>query len=464
MARVLIGDEDGLMQLPPALRQLMTFERHHLYRREFFQNYPGIDERYFPQNAGVFELPCYWIPRNKMYVYEAQSGALEGLRLSRGSGFGGQVLFPIHPLSVSRYAPFLTAMDALDARCEGLRMLAIPTSSPRTLLVWPDNDPARVCFAKTTMFLDSKIGDWRLHLKKVGYCVGMTKILGDSQSVLSSRIDYFPEAAGLVPRTMLDGGVIIRSIPERVSHGKLLVAPLFSLMGGEGVYKPLLLRMAQACPRTMVEFVQEVLCEQFARVWVEMSLRHGILLEAHGQNLMIRMTAEMEPTGVFTYKDLDGITVDWDLRRALGISERNDLPCAWAWSQAYATMFPGLPHWDSAWLKMRVSLYAYLHFFLNEMNVAIQRWQKGGLMGGRKLKDDELTMWFSRTVIGAACGLGDAGIVMREYNAYRALPKFLKFLLEVRRAILLRANDDLGAGSARTLSSAQQWKSSTLFT
>lgn len=421
--------------LPDSLKKLMEFERFHIYRPDFFQDYHGlVATKYLPQNSEVIELPGYWISRRRLGVYESPVGALLALGLSEGSDRDERLLFPIHPSSLPHYARFLDAVQATPASVTGLRLNALSTSSPRTLLVWPEENFERAFFAKTTFLLDPPHGNWRLHAKRVGYCVGITRVVADTLDSYSDTISYFPECAALIPRTMADSGSIIRAIPGEIMDGRIVVAPLFSLLGGTGSYRPLLLTLADEHRINLREFVETTLCAQFARVWLRLSMGAGLFMEPHGQNLMLALLPDMTPINRFYYKDFDGITVDWELRRALGFKEPLDMPRAFSWDETYSAMFAA-PYWRLSWLKMRVSLYAYLHFFLSELNVCLQAWQSIGLVAGAPIADDELTMSFSRYMI-KSLNEEYGTRISAEYNIYRNLNRFLPSLLHVRHDIL----------------------------
>ncbi len=56
-----------------------------------------------------------------------------------------------------------------------------------------------------------------------------------------------------------------------------------------------------------LEFLEEVLCSKFARLWLNLSLRHGLILEAHAlQDLMLAMTPDLRSAGDFYYRDFEG--------------------------------------------------------------------------------------------------------------------------------------------------------------
>jgi hypothetical protein len=64
IAKERLASADVLGQLPGPLQQQLILERFHLHKPEEFQvtsRDPAFDPRYFPQNCGAVELPCYTI-------------------------------------------------------------------------------------------------------------------------------------------------------------------------------------------------------------------------------------------------------------------------------------------------------------------------------------------------------------------------------------------------------------------
>jgi hypothetical protein len=429
-------DADALEQLPNSLRQQLTFERFHLHKPEVFQNRsrdPAFDPKYFPQHCGVMQLPCYWIQRRHLYVFGAQRAGDE-LGFFAGDGPDGEVLFPMHPASAANYRELLIKLAARDAAKDGLCIWAVPTSSTRTLLAWPDRIPERAVFVKTS--LHSKIfGDRRLHAWKVARSVALSGLVQETLHDLPRTLRYFPEGFGMVPRQMTDSGVIVRSIPREIKTSEVLVAPLFALMGGEHA-QPLFLRLMQQSDRRPMDFVERVLCEQFARLWLETTLRHGLILESHWQDLMLAISPDGHALERFYYRDFEGLQVDWELRRQLGLTTPAYMPHSYSWRETYGgwqTRYGGL-----VCHKQRNSLLLYLHSVLSELEQMLHTWQQQGLLGGPRVKEGDLTAIFSRHVLDLIRELF-AIRVQIDYDIHRHLNRFLLLLLSVRKRILASA-------------------------
>jgi hypothetical protein len=431
-------EADVLEQLPHSLRQQSIFERFHLHKPEVFQiqsRDPGFDPKYFPQNCGVMQLPCYWIERRHLYVFGAQQ-ARDDLGFFSGAGPNSHVLFPMHPASAPNYRELLIKLAAKDAARDGLRIWAVPTSSTRTLLAWPDRMPERAVFVKTSLH-SPVFGKRRLHAWQVARSVGLSGLVQESLPSLPNTLRYFPESFGLVPRQMPDSGVIVRAIPEEIKANRLLVAPLFALMGGQHP-QPLFLRMMEQMGGQPMDFIEQVLCAKFARIWLEMTLRHGLILESHWQDLLLAMSPDLRTLDSFYYRDFEGLQVDWELRRRLGLPMPAYMPHSHAWHEAYGSFV--YRYGPQVWYKCRISLQLYLYSVLTELEQMLRAWHERGLLGGARCNEGDLTAMFSRQVKNLVQELFAVRVEL-DYNIYRHLNKFLLLLLNIRK-------DIMGAGRA----------------
>lgn len=426
-------DADVLEQLPSSLQRQLAFERFHLHKPEVFQirsRDPAFDPKYFPQNCGVMQLPCYWIERRHLHVFGSQHDPDE-LGFFSGAGPSSHVLFPMHPASAANYRDLLSKLAARDAAKDGLRIWAVPTASTRTLLAWPDRMPERAVFVKTT--LHSPIfGNRRLHTWMVARSIGLSGLVQESLHELPSTLGYFPETFGMVPRQMPDSGVIVRSIPREIKANRLLVAPLFALMGGQQA-EPLFLKVMEQTGLRPMDFVEQVLCVKFARLWLEMTLRHGLILESHWQDLMLGMSPDLRTLDRFYYRDFEGLQVDWELRRHVGLRMPAYMPYSRAWHQAYGSF--SYRYGPQVWYKFRISLQLYLHSVLSELEQMLRAWQERGMLGGPPLNEGDLTAMFSRQMRDLIQELF-AIRVQLDYDIHRHLNRFLLLLLNVRKDLL----------------------------
>ncbi|GFE81643.1 hypothetical protein GCM10011487_36430 [Steroidobacter agaridevorans] len=430
-----IDDQDVIGQLPAGLQQWLALERFHLHKVDLFQNRsrdPAFDPRYLPQNCGAFRLPCFWVRRKYLQIYGRQAANGGELQLFSGHGLDERVLLPIHPSSLDHYRKFLSDVDAVEASKQGVCIWAVPTSSTRTLLAWQDRAPGTALFVKTSL-QSPMFGDRRLYLRTVGRSVGFSGLMQSARADLPATLDYLSESVGFVPRSLPDSGAIVRSIPEEIKQGRILVAPLFSLLGGDGGHVPLLLTLLERSGMPPRQLVEETLCAPFARLWLDMSLRLGLVLEAHAQDLMLMLAPDLTPLGRFLYRDFEGLQVDWELRRRRGLLSPADMPHAWSWRETYNTW--GYPFSEFVWYKWRISLFNYLYFILADVETSLREWHERGLIDDWQCEPDEVTLIFSRHLFEALEEM--FGIrVKTEYNVYRHLNRFLMLLLDVRKELL----------------------------
>lgn len=436
-------DDDVTGQLPPALREWLELERFHLHKAHWFQNPardPRFDTRYFPQHCRVFSLPCYWVRRKHLYVHGANESA-EHWNIG-GEGGDERVLFPVHPSALEEFRAFLSAADAQDATEHGVRFWAIPTSSTRTLLVWPQGAGQRAVFVKTS--LHSPIfGDRRVTRTKVARAVGNCKLVRQAHAQLPAQLQIMPEILGFSARSAPGSGALIRPVPPELTDGSVRVVPLFSLLGGEDQGRvPLLLEMLERTDVAPVEYVHELLCATFAPLWVELALNHGLILEAHGQDLLLSLSPNGTSSGHFYYRDLEGLQVDWELwRRRMGPIPA--LPNAWAWHETHASW--GYRYTDFIWYKWRISLFGYLRLVLSEVEASLRDWHDRGRVRGPKCREGELTMLFSSHLFAAIERRFNVSLGA-PYDILPALHRFILALFRLRPGIL----QSTGAGKANT--------------
>jgi len=426
-------DQEVTQQLPAALRSWLTLERHHLHRPDIFFDTardPGFDARYLPQHSRPFPLPCYWVPRRHLFVV-TQGEIGEQLSLGVDRRGGDEVLFPIHPTALHRYRDFLSDAGARDASLDE-RLWALPTSSIRTLLVWPDGRADRARFVKTSL-LARIVGERPVSRMRVARAIGFAKTIAAASGTLPENFHFIPETVGFSPRRGLDAGAIVRPVPPEILSGEAGVAPLFSLIGGDGEHVPLLVRMLEKTFKQPLQFVDDVLCASFASLWVKMSLQHGLILEAHGQDLLLGLSTDGMPSGHWYYRDFEGLQVDWLLRRAYGQPPPDDLPHAWAWRETYDTL--GHRYCDFVWYKWHTSLQHYLRHVLSEIEISLRHWHEHGRIGGPQIPAGELTRRFSDHLFEAVSRHCNVDLGPR-YNVHGALRRFLTSLSKLRKTRL----------------------------
>lgn len=428
---------EAIYQLPAGLREWLVLERFHLHQISSYQRLdrdPGFDKKYLPQHSCAFRLPCFLVPRKHLHVFGSQQQDPYGMRFCSDIAPEGFVLFPIHPLALDEYQPFLLKAGGLDAARVGIRLWALPTSSTRTLLAWLDGVPDTAVFVKTSL-TSTMFGDRRVHRTRAGRSVGLSDMVVAERDALPPELRYLRESLAFTARTTPGTGAIIRSVPREIVRGAVRVAPLFSLLGGEeSEHEPLLLTILERMEVPAVQLIDDVLCKPFAKLWLDLCLGFGWILEAHAQDLLLELTPQLRPTGKLFYRDFEGMQVDWELRRRLGRPTPDDLPNAWQWRDAYDT-WGASRYCDLIWYKWRISLVQFLHMVLHETELSLQHWHRHGLIGDPLCKPGELTLAFSRhlfELIEHRFGMR----VGAPYDIHRSLNRFLLLLGKLRREII----------------------------
>lgn len=231
----------------------------------------------------------------------------------------GHILYPVHPTELDRHSDFLSHTHARDTSASGLEMWALPTSSVRTLLVWPSHDTSESLFVNLPLHCRT-FGERRLSRAQVAGGVGISASLQRQSPPLPAAARYLYESTGIVPRAMPESGVLFRPIPAPLRSGEMVLAPLFSLIGHSAKSPPLLFTILERTGMSFRDFMHEVTCSRFAKVWATLTLRHGLMLEAHGQNLLLALSPTLIPLGQFYYRDFQDLVVNWELRRLTGDS------------------------------------------------------------------------------------------------------------------------------------------------
>lgn len=424
-----------LPQLPVALQKFLMFEQRNLWKPERFRlarNVNQFDPQYLPEQGRMFQIPCFRLKHKYVYFEGERDWVNRALNISGHDGPETDTLFPIHPAELGYYEKFLRDSCARNAAEDGLRLIGTPTSSTRTLLVWPDLQPERAIFTKLSLH-SRFLGDRTLPRRKVAGSVGLSQLFQQISGTLPAGIGHFREPCALVPRRMQDSGVVFRSIPDEIIHDGVLVAPLFALIGGSDHHPALLLRVLEGGRVRLREIVEAVLLEKFASLWIELVFDHGLILEAHGQDLLLSLSEDLMPVGRFYYRDFEGLAVDWALRRARSLPEPESVPYAFEWFHTYETW--GYPLYQLVSMKIWTSLTDYVHLFLRELETALLEWQANGVLAKDTFEAGEVTLLFSRClrrVVREKFGLREA----EEYDIRHQLNRFVKFLMQVRREVM----------------------------
>jgi hypothetical protein len=205
--------------------------------------------------------------------------------------------------------------------------------------------------------------------------VGVDKILGQLPG-LPDNFAYLREPMSAIPRGMERGGMILRSFLPEAGRPKTLI-PFFALAKTPpDNSRPYILRLAEAANKAPRDFIKYDIIEKFVNQWVTLAVDFGILMEPHGQNLMLELDSQKKFTGRFVHRDLGGFNIDLDfIQKTFGLKIKN-LP---SFSGDLAVDYYQADHFKN----MRKGLYTYfgdgaLYAFESQWEI----WARRGWLGG----------------------------------------------------------------------------------
>ena len=279
-------------------------------------------KKYSPEAGETFEVQSFWLDIDDVNVFfsEPDSKAVQ-FPLIRVSNGRKQVLFLVHPESLSFYGELIKKADA------GPVFEATATASSRTLMMWPEGKPEEVFFGKLS--LNKEIGGVIRTIPKgeIARSVGVTRILEAARLELPPSFDFLPEFFGVMPKGLERGGMLLRSIPAKMKSGQTHIMPLFALYTVPKKKKQspieIMIKTSKMKPR---DFIVQKILRPFIKQWLELAIDHGITVEAHAQNVLLETNASGLPNGVFVYRDFGGFNIDLAYRRERGLAMPAELP------------------------------------------------------------------------------------------------------------------------------------------
>ena len=319
-AKVTVPEE--MRNLPPMIVKWWIYQTSYLSREVDATKleYPGeqsdLDPFYAPEGKNVFDLEAYWIPVEKMELFQTTvPKEMRRLVLRKGESGREEVLLFVHPLSKDLYPEFI------NGQFEKEIFKAAATSSTRSLLVWKpgfENAPFIVS-------LNVEIAGLLRNIEGVEIALSheTSKIL--HQTPMPAGAGYMDEVLGTLPKGSETGGQILRVFPKKMLSGESTFASLFSLYGGsksvqEGSLLKELIKKSGLSPLDYFRF--EIL-RPFVKVWIAMALR-GITMEAHAQNVMIEIKTN-STVGEFEFLDFGGFDIDKNFRSSVGLYVPEDM-------------------------------------------------------------------------------------------------------------------------------------------
>lgn len=317
LALLLIGGQAGAV--PANVAELMRFEQQYMNSAIDRTLLAAIEnnqlKKYSPQSEAIFAIKSYWLPMEKFQIAGVDDASnLLGIEVKRTNKNGEkQVLFLVHPESEDIYSSLVGNSEM------GPKFMATATSSSRTLLVWPEQNPEKVFFGKLSLNKEISSVVRTIPKGEVARSVGTTLIL-QAERYLPKDFLYFPEVFGVMPKGWGRGGMILRSIPKEIQQGELRLIPLFALYTkGKQKESPIIEMIRKSGMRSDL-FIIEKIIRPFVKQWVDLAVNQGIAIEAHAQNVLMEVDASGIITGKFIYRDFGGFNIDLNFRRSHNLS------------------------------------------------------------------------------------------------------------------------------------------------
>lgn len=331
------------------------------------------DPKFAPSSGAVFNLKTYWLDVSKVHALmgEGLSPSLKGM-FTRTLAGKQQVRLLVHPESESFYS------KVTRGAVRGKDLKASATASSRTLLVWPSGKGESACFVKVS--LNKEIGGVVRTVPRgeVARSIGINNTLHADRSALPKSFEFLPEVVGIIPRGMERGGMIVREIPASILEGRTKVVPMFSLYtrpAGSG--EAMLTTMIRESGMDPQRFMREKITRPFAKQFMALGLKNGVVMEPHAQNVLIEVGPKGQPTGRFFHRDLGGFNVDFAHRAEMKRPEANT-PTITTRAEDYHEAH----HADS----LASALDAYFQGgFLHNAEKHLRQWQKEGRIKGKTI-------------------------------------------------------------------------------
>ena len=292
------------IKLPEGVKTLMDHEQGLMnkvvdpgYIHSISEN-NGLSE-FRPESRYWFDLKTIWIPESELNVAEIPESTFHNKNFIKRENGQRYFRLIIHPESEHFYTELMNQYE------RGTPLLGTPTSSSRTLLI--TDKEGLFFFGKLS--LDIEIGKIIRTIPKgeVARSVGYTKYTDQLESP-NKNFQIIREPLGIIPKKFERGGQILREIPYEGFKNKNKLIPFFSLYSREQGETTLLKEMIKRSGEHPLDFVNKKILKPFAQAWVDWAIDGKLVMEAHGQNVLIQLNKEGDPTGTFYHRDLGGFS------------------------------------------------------------------------------------------------------------------------------------------------------------
>jgi hypothetical protein len=278
--------------------------------------FSAFPEKYQP-GAKPYNLLVYEVDRQKCLIFtsdEVDKSLLEFYLPKEG-----KIKFVVHPVNLDH--PNMLNIEEIK-QLASTTILVSPTSSTRTVFVLNQDDLPDHCLKPHA---DLFITRWRRHMekRKVLQAVAITKMLEKSNAFKEDKtLAYFAESIGVVygKDKKDDWGYIVREMESSPKLDlKRSYVPLNSLYmpdKREPKQDPYLVLIINKHKKDPENFIKEILTKLIDG-WVKVYLETGILLEPHGQNVVIEFSEDEKDIIRFSHRDFD-CEVNEDIAKANG--------------------------------------------------------------------------------------------------------------------------------------------------
>ncbi len=286
----------------------------------------------FPESAAIGTLPkeldptrapMFWLPHVEIPIEEAR--VLRADRLSPGTtreivferGGKTYVRWFVHPAS-TRTESFQAIMQKYGVKVE---YLAMPTSSPRSLVAWNPHGGGSFVIVKTS--LDAEVGE----LRRINPLDKGMRAVASTKAFDAGKIDFLREPMAVFPPGR-EFGMIVREVPEGfpASNGRRLVPGSSIVSSRPDGELPLLVDMIKRSGQPPMEYVRERLIEPLMRQYGEVTFRQGLVGEPHQQNVLLEVGRDGHLSGRVVLRDMDSYKVDVETRLRQGFGVRDFYP------------------------------------------------------------------------------------------------------------------------------------------
>ena len=281
------------------LKELLN--RNSLIRTErYVNNFKKVSNEVSPMYCAIqgvesFSLPYTRISRKKAAVFLASPNKKIYHKIIEK-----EIKFFIHPEMIPEVKPRNLFWETIVQ----------PTSSTRTVL--PNNEDF---FVKLHLNLRLSRYIRRLRRDSVEHSILISQEIESSLPFAPKSFAYLPESIGIVYK---DFGMIIREkIVRPIQHEKTVLFPLFSLYSSDiqkPLDKPLFVQLVEKRKEDPLSvFLKEIVVPLFSNMAFFIN-KYGILLEPHGQNVLVELSKDFEITRL-VHRDFQSMYIDAQLRK-----------------------------------------------------------------------------------------------------------------------------------------------------